>query len=320
MKKAGFTIVELMIVVAILSMLAAIMLPAVARAREAARRSSCQNNMKQMGMIFMMFAGEAPQQNYPSIQIDQFLPVEDPYDNVVFSLSPRLIGLYPNYATDLNVFSCPSDPTPPEDCMLVDSDDFLRNCASDLSSSYFYYGWVFDQVEDSDPTTNLSTAIVKAGETTITLPVSEQGEEGIAAFLKKLFDKLTGAKAAGAPSVLVTDLHTIADEDLTVREGMGTGGGSELSRIREGIERFLITDLNNPAAAVNAASNIFVFSDRAAIDPSGFNHIPGGSNVVYMDGHVEFVRYGVSKPPLNPSFNNFGYLAESFVLSAIAEQ
>ena len=79
--------------------------------------------------------------------------------------------------------------------------------------------------------------------------------------------------------------------------------------LQEGVARFFITDINNPAADSQAESLLAVmfdaWSDKGIWDAVGrsesgvakFNHVPGGSNVLYMDGHVEFVRYK-SKYPL----------------------
>src|SRR2546421_2908892 len=53
--KAGFTLIELLVVIAIIAILAAILFPVFARAREAARKTSCISNVRQLGMAMMQY-------------------------------------------------------------------------------------------------------------------------------------------------------------------------------------------------------------------------------------------------------------------------
>ena len=77
-----------------------------------------------------------------------------------------------------------------------------------------------------------------------------------------------------------------------------TSTARPLYRLREGIERFFITDINNTAASAQAQSTVPVMWDQFAVNiqRDGFNHLPGGSNVLYMDGHAAFVRYPGEHP------------------------
>ena len=94
------------------------------------------------------------------------------------------------------------------------------------------------------------------------------------------------------------------DEDLLREEwpdswygpGSGNGGSDTIYRLRDGIERFLITDINNPAASAEAQSSIPVMFDSVTTDARSYNHVPRGANVLYLDGHVEFLKYPSEYP------------------------
>jgi len=77
-RSSGFTLIELLVVIAIIAVLIALLLPAIQQAREAARRSQCSNNLKQLGLAL---------QNYQSTYAGTFPP--SGFDNWLYSYSMK---------------------------------------------------------------------------------------------------------------------------------------------------------------------------------------------------------------------------------------
>ena len=113
-KKSGFTLIELLVVIAIIAILAAILLPALSRAREAARRASCQNNLKQWGLVFKLYSTEEKHGQFPRVGLGGERDVATGADPRSVDLDdiwavPAGTAVYPEYITDLTIYFCPSD-------------------------------------------------------------------------------------------------------------------------------------------------------------------------------------------------------------------
>jgi prepilin-type processing-associated H-X9-DG protein len=138
------------IMIAVMGILAAILLPALARAREAARRASCANNMKQIGLNLQIFSQEN-EGAYPALS-------DEPY-KLMFSAD----DFYGNQDNLFSIFVCPSDATVPS----FNADDFSSDAEYSNAiiddHSYIYLSHVVTNDEEGQIYAAAYDAAMRAG-------------------------------------------------------------------------------------------------------------------------------------------------------------
>jgi prepilin-type N-terminal cleavage/methylation domain-containing protein/prepilin-type processing-associated H-X9-DG protein len=113
----GFTLIELLVVISIIALLAAILFPVFARARENARRASCQSNLKQIGLGIMQYV-----QDYDGrFPMGEIYPFGTAAENCAkalpgplfkpFKTQPTWMGYIFPYTKSTQLYYCPSGPT-----------------------------------------------------------------------------------------------------------------------------------------------------------------------------------------------------------------
>jgi prepilin-type N-terminal cleavage/methylation domain-containing protein/prepilin-type processing-associated H-X9-DG protein len=132
-KPHAFTLVELLVVIAVIAILASILLPALASAKKRARAVQCLNNLKQIGTGAHMYAHD----NDNTLQLDSLIPGSGSWASIIFTnvnLEQREVFLCPSYKPFtwenwLNVYGIRRDA--PADCTTGPNGIFLRiDCVS----------------------------------------------------------------------------------------------------------------------------------------------------------------------------------------------
>ena len=331
----GMTLLEVVIIIVILGTIVVVLLPTCGRCG-ASRRASCANNLKQFGLSLKMYANESEGEVYPPMQVEVTHPDHpnpSKWNSFTYTFAPRMRAIYPEYFNDYKVAICLRDPNHRSvhrddlSCVAYDNSwdegstdpEVTEGCMDEIGDSYVYLNWVFDKLEATDPFTSNVPAPFENSWTEIDQYIDFESYPSVSKepfwFPTQLAATLTAAQNRSWNAM--DDAYTDADDghrrfiepwdgdielDATVIDGFdsdvhyGNGKTNLVRHLREGVERFLVTDIDNPGHTAKAQSTIAVMMDYPVVNPMGYTHQPGGANVLFMDGHVEFIRHNENAP------------------------
>ncbi len=276
--KKAFTLIELLVVIAIIAILAAILFPVFGRARENARRSSCQSNLKQIGLGFAQYSQD----------FDEYIPgTTTRLESSATSDRAWPSTLQP-YIKSQQIFICPS--TAPDESTAPNTSMIYAGGGETVRTAYC--GATNNTNGGGDGS---GTAVLASGE------------------LTKLVNSLSYGRNLIQPTTWTTPGFTAGDKWGYVSKDPVTGNfvtfvGIPESSIEDPSATIHIMDAmtGTGTAGVNpcnqgnsirsigkeASTDRVPWSAAAKVSPRHFD----GFNALYGDGHVKWRRFGTSNP------------------------
>lgn len=319
---AGFTLIELLVVIAIIAILIALLLPAVQQAREAARRTQCRNNLKQMGLalhnyhdVYQMF----PRGNYFSQTGGVTIEEGNPYRGRSIHMmllpyidaSPLYNTLNFSLASDAGVngtacrqvipgFLCPSD-FGTDNSAVGGGNNYVGSAGPSVYwGSHTVMNTEANQIGVFNTRVSVGVRDITDG-TSNTIAMSEQiiaRPDGVATSVNsRAGTKRGGAIGSGAQTFMsVADQTTFANSCIAASVGYVDDGGPEGVRWTNGIaNQTIFNTISGPNSTlpncVNACTTCTA-TDNMGMWAARSRHT-GGVHVLLADGSVKFVSDNV---------------------------
>ena len=252
--------------------------------------------------------------------------------------APHAAAIVPDYLIDLDISQCPSDLEVDSNWAVVDirlpaNGDFEQwkqdaldaqdtvsydyYLCAELGRSYNYKGYIATNVQEYYGIWGATTINPYVASFVNIMGIGQRQYKSYEDDLD-IYDSFATWPIFWVPNILANATPAkVASGEYSI----GTAGSDTVYRLREGVERYLITDINAPPKTKQSQTKVPVLWDTFGSNASEgttsanavFNHIPGGSNVLYLDGHVKFVQYGEKYPlssdiPFVEENSHFGML------------